>query len=46
MTSFTVRAFVGVESQEERRDTIEQREYRTERTKQPAPGPSNKEDGD
>jgi len=46
MTSFAVRAFVAVESQEERRDAIEQREYRAERTKQPAPGSSDEEDGD
>ncbi|MBA7548363.1 hypothetical protein ES705_40817 [subsurface metagenome] len=46
MTSLAVRAFVGVESQKESRDAIEQRENRSERTKQSAPGSSDKEDGD
>ena len=44
VTSIALCAFAGVESQKERRDTIEQREYRAERAEQSAPGPSDKED--
>ena len=32
MTTLTVRAFFGIESQKERRDAIEQREYCAQRT--------------
>ena len=46
VTFLAVRAFIGVESQEERRDAIEQREDRAQLTEQSAPGSSDKEDGD
>ena len=46
VATLAVRAFVDVEPYEERRDTIEQRENRPERTQHPAPWSSDEENRD